>query len=495
MRGHDGLACWTVTTACVITLLLAGCDSAEPAGPGSPEPPKEPVQGLRLEARSDTTPTGVVGTAVTSVPVVRLTLGSDPAPGREVRFVASGGGSVEMASQRTDTAGLASPGTWTLGTTAESQTLTARVAGAADLVFTVAATAGAPLGAQIEEGNHQTAAAGALLPKPLRVRLRDQYGNPVSDWTVVFSVVVGAGTVAGPTVTSDSLGLVTSGVWRLGSAGPQAVNISIGGVDVTFDAFACDDSCRGRDLLYVLGNQLVSLVNGVATTLFTAPPGSAPRHPAWSPDGRRIAFTLEDYEPLGDVSHVAVYLMDADGSNPVRRADGFSDPSWSADGRQLALSGYDGVYTLSVEAAGAAPVLLIAGASDPAWSPDGTKIAYYVWQERSLKVMNADGSGIRTLVQSGDDNNGSFPPTWSPDGQRLAYTLCGPSGCRGYVVGAGGTDPTELEGVGVELAWSPDGKRIAFDGPGGVFWMPADGSFSQPILTAAEAGYSPAWRP
>ena len=115
MRGHDGLVCWTVTTACVVTLLLAGCDSAEPAGPGSPEPPKEPVQGLRLEARSDTTPTGVVGTAVASVPLVRLTLGSDPAPGREVRFVVSGGGSVEMASQRTDTAGLASPGTWTAG--------------------------------------------------------------------------------------------------------------------------------------------------------------------------------------------------------------------------------------------------------------------------------------------------------------------------------------------------------------------------------------------
>lgn len=89
MRGNNWLARRPVAKACVIALLLVGCDSARPVGPGSPEPPGEAVQGLRLEARSDTMPIGTVGTTIGHVPVVRLTLNGNPAPGREVLFVVS----------------------------------------------------------------------------------------------------------------------------------------------------------------------------------------------------------------------------------------------------------------------------------------------------------------------------------------------------------------------------------------------------------------------
>ena len=96
MRGNDWLRC------CVITLLLIACNSVEP------QEPEGPAEALRLEARSETSLTGTVGTRIDSVPMVRLTTrDGNPAPGREIRFLVSGGGSIEQASQRTDTAGLA----------------------------------------------------------------------------------------------------------------------------------------------------------------------------------------------------------------------------------------------------------------------------------------------------------------------------------------------------------------------------------------------------
>lgn len=497
MRRHSSLSWRTLTNACVMSLLLVGCDSGEPAGPsGSDEPksPDEPVQGLRLEARSATMPIGTVGTTVGPVPVVRLTLNGNPVAGREVRFAVSDGGSTGIASQRTDTAGLASPGSWTLGTRARRQTLIARVAGAADVVVTAVAQAAQPDTMLIVGGNHQTAGVGAPLPDPLRVRLADRYGNPVPEWPVAYTVVMGAGTVAGATVTSDSLGFATSGVWTLGGEGAQVTRASVPGKDALFQAFACGDPCGGRDLLFVSGDQrdrLYSLINGVPTLLYTAPSGSTSWSPAWSPDGRQIAFTLGTYDTQLCLSHVALYVMNADGSNAVLRADGFSDPSWSPDGRRLAVTGPNGVYTLSVQADGAAPLLLAENAEDAAWSPDGSKIAYIAWQDKSLRMVNPDGSGVTTLAQF---DGWGLRPTWAPDSRRLAYGTCsGP--CTVLIVSLGGADLVGIAGAsGLGLAWSPDGSRIAFDTPNGIAWLPADGSFSQPILMT-EGGFSAAWRP
>ena len=192
MRTYQWLKCRILAEACVIALLFVGCNSAEPA---APEPPGEPALGLRVEPRSDTLATGLAGSRLASVPVVRVTLDGNPAPGREVQFILSGGGSITFLSQRTDTAGLASPGTWTLGTAIGPERLVARVGGAADLVFTALVTAGPPATMEIVAGNHQSAAVRAPLPAPLRVKLADQYGNPAAGATVSYTVVAGSGTV------------------------------------------------------------------------------------------------------------------------------------------------------------------------------------------------------------------------------------------------------------------------------------------------------------
>jgi hypothetical protein len=52
----------------------------------------------------------------------------------------------------------------------------------------------------------------------------------------------------------------------------------------------------------------------------------------------------------------------------------------------------------------------------PAWSPDGTHIAFSCYEhEHGIRVVNADGSGLRTVIPNG------LNPYWSPDGSRIAF--------------------------------------------------------------------------
>ncbi|HET9151805.1 MAG TPA: hypothetical protein VFN83_08845 [Gemmatimonadales bacterium] len=503
MRRSDWRMCWTAARALGVAFLVISCDSTEPGKI------TEPVEGLRLEARSDTALTGTVGAKVASIPVVRLTLDGNPAPGREVQFLVSGGGSIEVVSERTDTAGLASPGAWTLGTAARPQTLTARINGVAAQVFTAVAKAGPIATVDLVAGNKQTGAVGTPLPTSLRVRLADHYGNPVLNEPVTFAVTAGHGTILGDQPMTDSLGLASAGTWTLGDAGVQLVRASAAGHSVLFEAFACDDPCPGQELVFTRGSAAYtySLVSGATTRLisFDGNPGwDAAGDVAWSRDGRRIAFT--NYHGFDYDDQVAdLYVMDADGSNAELRATGFWEPSWSPDGTQLIATGVGGVYILSADPDGTTPVLLAENAYAPAWSPDGAKIAYAMWEgtASSLKVMNPDGSAVTTL------RHGQVGyPAWSPDGQRLAFMEYVPQpapqvgASNLFTIRPDGTDLVQLTYVTdvVEPSWSPDGSRIAFlslserSEPRGLFWIPADGSLHRPIPILPDVG-SFAWRP
>ena len=97
------------------------------------------------------------------------------------------------------------------------------------------------------------------------------------------------------------------------------------------------------------------------------------REAVWSPDGTRIAFTKYKYDLKydlkSDLQDEGLYMMHSDGSQVVRLTDRYVDePSWSPDGRKLAVSVY--ANTMS--------------------------------DTHEIFVMNADGSGLRQLT-------GKFP--------------------------------------------------------------------------------------
>jgi alpha-tubulin suppressor-like RCC1 family protein len=180
--------------------------------------------------------TGVVATQLVQDLVVKATDAvGNPKAGVVVSFaVTSGGGSI-TSSAITDATGLASA-RWTLGTSAGVQTAIASASGVAPISFTATARAAPPQTITVLTGNNQSGSPGAPLPDSLRVRLTDQFGNPVSGVTILWAPLAGSGSVSPTTSVTDANGRAATR-WTLGSTGgPKFVVASGGGLSQTFTA-------------------------------------------------------------------------------------------------------------------------------------------------------------------------------------------------------------------------------------------------------------------
>jgi TolB protein len=174
--------------------------------------------------------------------------------------------------------------------------------------------------------------------------------------------------------------------------------------------------------------------------------------PAWSPDGRRIAFSYRG----------EIFVVNSLGRNLRRLTKNrFDDdePAWSPGGASLIfvsqrgnLHGRD-LYVMRANGKGRTRIARTRFCeSDPALSPDGAKITFtdLCSDPTSLYVMDRDGSSIRRLRQGGGAR-------WSPDGHWLAFHDLGGLA----VVAADGTGRRSL-GQGFAPTWSPDGLQVAY---------------------------------
>ncbi len=184
-------------------------------------------------------------------------------------------------------------------------------------------------------------------------------------------------------------------------------------------------------------------------------------NPAWSPDGKKLAF-----ESNRNRGYIQIWVIDADGKNPIRLTDGVTDvnPDWSPDGKKIA---YDTV--LVPEDHNLAPggitvmdadgndkrLLKNEGGAHPSWSPDGKRIVYAYGQ---IYVMDADGRNSEQLTH---DEGFKRMPSWSPDGTSIAYL----AKHRIWVMDSDGKNHRRLTKIMGDdhPTWSPDSRTIAYE--------------------------------
>jgi TolB protein len=253
--------------------------------------------------------------------------------------------------------------------------------------------------------------------------------------------------------------------WR--DVGAQALvkMICKGDVDVTCD-FRLFDVARGTEVLH--GNysgkrdslrQIAHRFADDVVKYFTQEPGIFQT---------RIAYVRETE------SGKQVVVSDWDGANPQALTGASINllPAWTPDGKTIAFTSFrDGsgahIYTVDATSRAVKPLVMMGDfATGASWAPDGSKYVFSasVNDNTDLYLSAPDGSAGKRLTDArGIDISGS----WSPDGKRIAFVSERAGSPQIYTMNADGTDVRRLTYQGnynQEPAWSPKGDLIAFSG-------------------------------
>jgi Tol biopolymer transport system component len=245
------------------------------------------------------------------------------------------------------------------------------------------------------------------------------------------------------------------------------------------------------------GRLLVNVDNsttGTAQVYTVNPDGTDPRliqdnaeAGQWSPDGQRIALTLDDSGAQ------VIYNVDTGTTTDLGLAERYPDLAlfcgvWSPDGTRLACEGFgqtdgslNGIYTIRASDGGD----LQRVTSDPNgddcpsdYSPNGKRLVITRANDTSYEIdtIKSDGGGLMHITPAGTDFD-FCSGSWAPQGNEILFSAHIPDADRSTiwatqsdgsglhevpVPGCGGlrSDPSSI-GCS-QPGWSPDGQKIVF---------------------------------
>jgi TolB protein len=239
--------------------------------------------------------------------------------------------------------------------------------------------------------------------------------------------------------------------------------------------------------------------------------------PAWSPDGRSLAFTSAMEGP----ADLYLISLNSEGgwSPPYNLTESpevnESTPEWSPDGSRLVYTSFDSgiwslrtlefVYNEEGRPSAIRDKLLTYNQrfqGHPSWSPAEPRIAFTSERGDRWEILITDPTGLSPSPLSGVDQYASTGyPAWSPDGKRLAFASTPAGNWDIYVINADGTGLVQLTWDPASdwaPAWSPDGRWIAFssnrDGVGNLFIVRDDGSETIRLTRSSIYDVFPTWR-
>jgi len=193
----------------------------------------------------------------------------------------------------------------------------------------------------------------------------------------------------------------------------------------------------------------------------------------WSRDGTKLLFLREDPPDDTFPYDLHLYILHADGTETQVVPKPVSAAALSPDGSQVVYTAdrSDGLYV--VDAEGGQPVRISAFGEEPTFSPDGTQIAFLglprsgccVPDEREhVWVVNADGTDAHEiLVNEPALDDGANGLTWSPGDDRIAMDNAREGHVAIYTFASDGSGFTQVVTGGANPFWSPDGSQIAYE--------------------------------